>query len=296
MISYVRFSIPLAPVCMSVPPLNSLKQSIAYWCFNVCGDQWSLDRICEVANELGCGSVELLNTVDELKIVEKHGLTCALLGLDMAPDPPFVYGFNNSDHSPRLIRQTKAGIDAASDYGCPNMIVFTGFAAKDPTQPDGPQISLAAGAAQCVRGLSEIVAYAAEKNVTLVLEPLSTRDDSHPMKGHPGYQGNHVDYCVDIIKAVDSPHLKLLFDLYHTQVMDGDLIRRIRTHGHLFGHVHTAGAPGRGELDDTQEINFRPVMQALVDIGYPGFVGHEYIPTRDPYQSLQEAVALCGSV
>jgi hydroxypyruvate isomerase len=280
-----------------VPPHRSaLKQSIAYWCFNLMGDRWSLDRICEVAQELGCASVELVNSVDELKVIEKHGLTCALLGLDMAPDPPFVYGLNNPDHWPRVFRQTKAGIDAASDYGCPNMIAFTGYAARQPSDPRSPLISSEEGASNCIRGLQELVVYAAAKNVTLCLEPLSTRDNSHPMKGHPGYQGNHVDYCVDIIKSVDSPHLKLLFDIYHTQVMDGDLLRRIRSIGNLIGHVHTAGNPGRGELDDTQEIAFRPLMQALVDIGYRGYVGHEYIPTRDPYQSLQEAVALCGSV
>ncbi len=260
------------------------------------GDQWSLDRLCEVARELGCTSVELVTSRAELQVIEKHGLTCALLGLDMAPDPPFVYGLNNPDHWPRVFQQTKAGIDAASDYGCPNMIAFTGFAARDPGDPQSGLIPPEEGADNCVRGLRELAAYAATKNVTLCLEPLSTRDDSHPMKGHPGYQGNHLDYCVDIIKATASPHVKLLFDIYHTQVMDGDLLRRIRSCGDLIGHVHTAGNPGRGELDDTQEISFRPLMQALVDIGYAGFVGHEYIPTRDPYQSLQEAVALCGSV
>ncbi|GAB5561074.1 MAG: TIM barrel protein [Synoicihabitans sp.] len=281
---------------MPEPLPRSLKQSIAYWCFNVGGEQWSLDRLCEVANELKCASVELVESAEQLAVIQKHGLTCALLGLDMLPDPPFMFGFNNPDHWPRLFQQTKAGIDAASAYGCLNMIVFTGYAARDPRQPDGEQISLAEGAANCVRGLKEMVGYAADKNVTLVLEPLSTRDSSHPMKGHPGYQGDHIDYCVDIIKAVDSPTLKLLFDIYHTQVMDGDIIRRIHELGDLIGHVHTAGNPGRCELDDRQEIAFRPIMQALVDIGYQGYVGHEYIPTRAPYPALKEAVELCASV
>ena len=113
------------------------------------------------------------------------------------------------------------------------------------------------------------------------------------MKGHPGYQGNNTEYCIDIVKRVGSPRMKLLFDIYHVQIMDGDIIRRIHEHKDYIGHIHVAGNPGRGELDDKQEINFKPVMQALVDIGYQGYVGHEYIPTRNPMMGLREAVALC---
>jgi hydroxypyruvate isomerase len=113
------------------------------------------------------------------------------------------------------------------------------------------------------------------------------------MKGHPGYQGDHVDYCIDILKRVSSPRLKLLFDIYHVQIMDGDIIRRIRQLKEYIGHVHTAGNPGRGELDAKQEINFPPIMQALLEVRYPGYVGQEFIPTRDPMQGLREAVSLC---
>lgn len=275
---------------------NSLRQSLAYWCFNVAGEKWSLNQLCEVAKSLGCESVELVSSAEDLAVIRSHGLTCALLGLDMEPDPPFVHGFNNPDHWPRLFRQTKAGIDAAAKYCCPSMIAFTGFVARNPADPKSPLMSAEEGAANCIRGLKEIAPYAAARNVTLCLEPLNTRDHTHPMKGHPGYQGDHADYCVDILRAVDSPHVKLLFDVYHTAVMDGDLVRRIKQYGPLIGHVHTAGNPGRGELDDTQEINYLPVMQALVDIGYKGFVGHEYLPTRAPLASLREAVELCGSV
>ena len=272
---------------------GKLKQSIAYWCFNVAGEQWSLEKICEVAKELGCESVELLDKEEDLALVAKHGLTCALMGLDMGPNPPFTHGFNNPDHYPRLFAQTKKGIDLAAKYGCPNHIAFTGFSYRNPEDPSSGLISLEEGADNCVAGLKEIGAYAAEKGVNLVLEPLNTRDDTHPMKGHPGYQGEHVEYCVDILRRVDMPNVKLLFDFYHTQVMDGDLIRRTRAYADLIGHIHTAGNPGRGELDDKQEIAFRPLMETLAEIGYEGYVGHEYIPTRDPYQSLKEAVALC---
>jgi len=113
------------------------------------------------------------------------------------------------------------------------------------------------------------------------------------MKGHPGYQGDHTDYCIDLIKRVGSERMKLLFDIYHVQIMDGDVITRIRQYKDYIGHVHTAGNPGRGELDDKQEINYNPIMQALLEVGYTGFVGQEFIPTRDPMQGLKEAVALC---
>ena len=110
------------------------------------------------------------------------------------------------------------------------------------------------------------------------------------MKGHPGYQGDDVDYCADIIRKVGSPRVKLLFDIYHVQIMHGDIIRRIRQYGaDLIGHVHTAGVPGRGELDDTQEINYPPLMQALLDVGYSGYVGQEFIPTRGAMEGLREA-------
>jgi hydroxypyruvate isomerase len=113
------------------------------------------------------------------------------------------------------------------------------------------------------------------------------------MKGHPGYQGDHTDYCFDIIKRVGSPNLKLLFDIYHVQIMDGDIITRLRQHKELIGHVHTAGNPGRGELDETQEIYYPPIMKALLEIGYQGHVGQEFIPTRDPMEGLRQAVTLC---
>jgi hydroxypyruvate isomerase len=113
------------------------------------------------------------------------------------------------------------------------------------------------------------------------------------MKGHPGYQGDHTDYCIDMIKRVGSERLKLLFDVYHVQIMDGDVITRIRQYKDYIGHVHTAGNPGRGELDATQEINYPPIMQALVDAGYKGYVGQEFIPTRDPLAGLRQAVEVC---
>jgi hydroxypyruvate isomerase len=113
------------------------------------------------------------------------------------------------------------------------------------------------------------------------------------MRGHPGYQGDDLDYCAEIIRQVGSPRAKLLFDIYHVAIMNGDVIRRIRQYGDWIGHVHTAGVPGRGELDDHQEVHYPGVMRALVEIGYQGYVGQEFIPTRDPAEGLQQAVSLC---
>jgi hydroxypyruvate isomerase len=113
------------------------------------------------------------------------------------------------------------------------------------------------------------------------------------MKGHPGYQGDDLDYVADIVRRVGSPRMKLLFDIYHVQIMNGDVIRRIEQNKDIIGHIHTAGNPGRGELDDNQEIQYRPIMRKLVDIKYEGYVGQEFIPTRDPLAGLREAVRLC---
>ena len=124
-----------------------------------------------------------------------------------------------------------------------------------------------------------------------VEDGLGTGDDN---RGHPGYQGDHIDYCADIIRATGAPNVKLLCDIYHIQIMDGDLIRRIREYGPaLIGHIHTAGCPGRGELDDQQEIHYPALMRALVESGYKGYVGHEFIPTRDPREGLAQAIGVC---
>jgi hydroxypyruvate isomerase len=269
-----------------------IKQSIVQWCFELGGENWTLDQTCEVAKRLGVTSVELL-TADQLPTVIGHGLTCAIAQIDMRPDPPFLKGFNNPAFWPQVMETTRNTIDAAAAAGVPSVICFTGFSAVDPHNPGSRSMSREEGAENCVEGLKQIIGYAEEKGVNLCLEHLNTRDDSHPMKGHPGYQGDEVDYCIDIIKRVGSPRMKLLFDVYHAQIMEGDIIRRIREHGEYIGHVHTAGNPGRHELDDKQEINYRPIMQALLDVGYTGYVGQEFLPTRNPYDGLHEAITLC---
>lgn len=269
-----------------------IKQSLVHWPFELFGEKWNIEQICQVARQLGCPSVELVAAA-HYPVIKRHNLTCAICQIDLDPDPPFTKGFNNPVHWPRVLHATRKAIDDAATFGFPNVICFTGYSATDPDDPNSPHLSPEEGARNCVRGFKEIVGYAESKNVTLCLEMLNTRDDTHPMKGHPGYQGDRTEYCIDIIKQVGSPRLKLLFDVYHVQVMDGDVIRRIHQHKDHIGHVHTAGNPGRNELNDRQEINYRPVMQALLDIGYTGYVGQEYIPTCCPMDGLRQAVSLC---
>lgn len=261
----------------SPTPRNArIKQSLVQWCYD--GHWPDFDELCRVAVSLGVPSIEL-GDAKHWPTLKKYGLTCAIAG-----SHGFTTGFNNPDQWDACIAALKASIDRCVDFGCERVITFTGMANGIPKDE---------GAKNCVAGLKKIVGYAEQKNVTLCLEMLNSRDDSHPMKGHPGYQGDHTDYCIDIIKAVGSPQLKLLFDIYHVQIMDGDVIRRIRQHHDSIGHVHTAGNPGRAELDEKQEISYPAIMNALLEVGYDGYVAQEFIPTRDPLAGLQQAVTLC---
>jgi hydroxypyruvate isomerase len=257
-----------------------IKQSLVHWCY---APHFDVPKMIEVAKHLGCVSIELIEP-KYFPQLKEAGLTNAIGQIDMGADPPFRYGFNNPKHWPRVMKATRDAIDACAAYGYKSVICFTGY--SDGLAPD-------VGAENCVKGYKEIVGYAESKQVTLCLEMLNTRAGDHPMKGHPGYQGDHTDYCIDIIKRVGSPSLKLLFDVYHVQIMDGDIIRRIRQHKEYIGHVHTAGNPGRGELDDKQEIAYKPIMETLIEVGYPGYVGQEFIPTRDPLAGLEQAVKVC---
>jgi hydroxypyruvate isomerase len=268
-----------------------IKQALAYWCLNATDWKWDIHRICETAVRLGCASVEL--APPELwPVVAGYGLKNAL-ALNGMPDPVFAKGLNNPRYHEEVITRTKGIIDQCGESGVPNVIAFTGYRWLDADDPASGEIAKAEGADNTVRGIRELAQYAAPRNVTVVLEQLNTRDDSHPMKGHPGYQGDDIDYCADIIRRVDSAHAKLLFDVYHVAIMNGDVIRRLRQYAKWIGHIHVAGVPGRGELNGGQEVHYPGVMRALLDIGYEGYVGQEFIPTSDPDKGLAEAVAIC---
>jgi sugar phosphate isomerase/epimerase len=268
-----------------------IRQSIVFWCFNASGDKWDVQRQCQIAVALGCKSLELVEPSD-FPTLKKYGLVSAISPNGM-PGAPFAKGLNNLKYHDEVIACTRKTIDAVAEAKFPGVIAFTGYKWRNADDPQSGEIPLDEGAKNCVAGLKKLASYAEKKGVTVSLEMLNTRDSSHPMKGHPEYQGDHIDYVCDIARQVGSPRVKVLFDLYHVQIMDGDLIRRIRQHAEWIGHVHTAGNPDRAELDDRQEINFPACMKALLEVGYTGFVGHEFIPTRDPMQGLIEAVRLC---
>ena len=251
-----------------------INQSICQWCFS---KYWDVEKMCQVATQLGCKSIELI-APEHWSTLKRHGLVCAL-----ASSHGFVQGMNNPKYQAMCHARIRTIIDACAEYGFPNVITFTGFREDIPDD---------VGIQNCVRGYKQIVGYAEKKKVNLCLEMLNSRVEAN-MKGHPGYQGDHTDYCMDIIRQVGSPRMKLLFDIYHVQIMDGDIISRIRQYKDSIGHYHTAGNPGRRELDDQQEIFYKPIMEEIVRTGYTGYVGQEFVPTRDPLEGLSEAVRLC---
>ena len=253
---------------------GNINHSIVWWCYE---KYWDAEQMCGVANRLGVKSIELID-VQHWPTLKKHGLVCALHG-----SHGFEKGMNNPDYHAECTAKIKKSVDECEVFGFPTVITFTGF--REDIADD-------VGAKNCIAGLKNVIGYAEKKKVNLCIEMLNSRDATE-MKGHPGYQGDHMDYCMDIVKAVGSPRMTVLFDIYHVQIMDGDVIRRIRQYSEHIGHVHTAGCPGRNELDDTQEINFPPIIKELVKANYKGYVAHELIPTRDAFKGLTQAVKLC---
>jgi hydroxypyruvate isomerase len=280
-----------AQAAATVAEKGNINQSVVFWCFNAAGDKWDIEKTSQIAAGLGCKSVELVEPAD-WKTLEKYGLVCAIASNGM-PGAPFMKGFNNPLYHEEVITRTKKSIDDCSAAGFPSVIAFTGYKWRDAEDPSSGEISAEEGADNCIAGLKKIAPYAEKKGVTICLEHLNTRDDSHPMKGHPGYQGDDLDEVAAMLRRVGSKNVKLLFDIYHVQVMNGDLIRRLEQTKDIVGHVHTAGCPGRGELDANQEIHYPAVLRKLLEINYEGYVGQEFIPTRDPVAGLTEAVKLC---
>ena len=268
-----------------------VNHSVAFWCFNARGDKWSAEKVVDVTKALGGKSVELIGP-EHWALLKKNDLVCALASNGM-PGAPFMRGFNNKAFHDEIIDRTSKTIDRCAELKFPNVIAFVGYKFTNPDDPKSAAITTDDAFTNCVTGLKELAKVAEKKGVTVCLEHLNTRDDTDPMKGHPGYQGDDLDFVAKVIRKVGSPRVKLLFDIYHVQVMHGDLIRRIEQTKDIIGHVHTAGAPGRGELDAAQEINFAAVIEKLVKVGYAGHVGHEFIPTRDPLKGLQQAFAAC---
>ena len=271
-----------------------IHHSLVSWPFQVFGEKWNLDTVCRIARDTGCTSVELVDP-DGWPTLAKYGLNCAIAPNGM-PGEPFVKGLNNPDYHKEVIGRTRNVIEAAANAPVKvlSVIAFTGFKYRHPEDPSSDIISLEEGAKNTVAGLKELALLAEKYGMDIYLEQLNSRVPDDTNRGHPGYQGDNIDYCADIIRQVGSPRVKLLFDIYHVQIMNGDIISRIREYGtDLIGHIHTAGVPGRSEPGGNQEIQYAPIMQSLLDIGYKGYVGHEFIPTYDPQTGLREAVAIC---
>jgi len=258
------------------------------------GEKWELPDLCRHAKALGAKSVELVGP-DGWQTLAHAGLDCAIAPNGM-PGAPFVKGLNNPAYQAEVIETTRRTIEAAANAPCrvPAVIAFTGFKWRDVDNHDAGEIDPEEGANNTVEGLKKLAAIAEPLGIEIHVEHLNSRIAGDDFRGHPGYQGDHIDYCANIIRRVGSPKVKLLFDIFHVQIMDGDLISRIQEYGtDLIGHIHTAGVPGRIEIDARQENNYPAIMQALVDIGYKGYVGHEFIPTRNPLEGLREAIAIC---
>ena len=253
-----------------------IRQSVMGWCFK----PLTAVRLAALCRDIGIPAIEGISS-DDYPAVRELGIKISLVSSHGFANGPF----SRSNHR-ACLQKLRAAIDLAVEVGCPNVITFTGMREAG--------ISDKQGALNCIDCWKQVVGYAEDRKVHLCLEHLNSRDDSHPMKGHPGYFGDDVDLCVELIKQVGSPNMKLLFDIYHVQIMNGDVIRRIRQYRDVIGHYHTAGNPGRGELDDMQEINYPPIMRTILETGYTGYVAQEFIPTWDNKGgALRHAAMVC---
>src|SRR4029453_2535289 len=255
------------------------NQSVVHWFFK----PMSVEDLARGAAAIGLKSVEVAAPSD-WPILKQHGLTCAI-----ASSHGFVKGWNDKANWDFCTEKITAAVNAAADFGCPSVITFSGMRGDLPAGPEGDEV----GKRNFVEGIKRVLPLAEQKKVTLALEMLNSRVDVE-MKGHPGYQCCSVEWAVDVCNRVRSSRLKILFDIYHVQIMQGDVIVRLKKYKDYIAHYHTAGNPGRNEIDDTQEIHYPGIMRAIAETGYKGFVGQEFIPTwKDPAAALRHAARLC---
>ncbi|EDM27974.1 hypothetical protein LNTAR_01195 [Lentisphaera araneosa HTCC2155] len=258
------------------------KKSFCYWPYR---NIWSIDQMIEVANKLNCQGIELVDPKHWQKLKDA-GLECSL-----STSHPFTKGMNHINFHDANIAKLKERIDLCKKFGFPSVITFVGY--HDSSPNGGGKVSPKDGIKNCIKAYEKILPYAEKQGITIQMEILNSRV-TEKMKGHPGFAGDTVEYCGEIIRHFNSDNFKLLFDIYHVQVMQGDLITRINNNIDIIGHIHTAGCPGRNELNDQQEINYPAVIKALKDNMYKGYVTHEFLPTTDPYKGLQQAFEVCS--
>jgi hydroxypyruvate isomerase len=253
-----------------------IKQSIMGWTFN----PMPTPELAKLCKEVGLVAMEGIAT-KHYPMIKNLGLDISLVG---------SHGFKKGPVDPanhaECIEKITQSIELCAAAGYERVITFTGMKAEGIDDEQAEE--------NCIACWKKVLPIAEKNKITLCLEHLNSRDDSHPMKGHPGYFGDDVDHCVKMINRIGSSFFKLLFDVYHVQVMNGDVIRRINEYQEVIGHYHTAGNPGRAELDDKQEINYPGVMNAIVNTGYDGYVAQEFIPTwKDKALALRHAAEVC---
>ncbi len=249
---------------------GNIRHSVSQWCYG----SIPLDEFAAACKKMGLESIELLSE-DQWPIVKKHGLTCAV---GYATDYGIPKGFNRIENHEKLIADFEAKIPKASVAGVPNLICFSGNR-EGQTDSDG--------LINCAKGLRKLMPLAEKHGVTIVMELLNSY-------GHADYQCDKSSWGAALVEMVGSERFKLLFDIYHMQIMEGNIIENIRKYHPYIGHYHTGGVPGRNELDETQELYYPAIMKAILATGYKGFVGQEFIPTwDDKLKSLRASVEIC---
>jgi len=250
-----------------------INQSLVTWNFR----PLTIPELAKLAVKFGAKSIELVGP-DHWPMLKELGLKCALAG-----SHGFAKGFAQPDQHAECLKVLEQRIEQCAAQGVPSVITFSGFR-KGLTIDDATKNTIA--------GLKKIAPIAEKHKVTVALEMLNSKVNVE-MKGHPDYFCDDMDLSIRILQAVGSPYVKVLFDIYHVQIMHGDVITRLRQYKDFIAHYHTAGNPGRNEIDATQEINYPPIMRAIAETKYAGFVGQEFIPVREHVKSINEAVKLC---
>jgi len=260
---------------------NAGNKKISAQSFNHSVCKWpypnkSLEEMCEKAKELGIASVELLDPKDFL-FLRKYGLTCAMANGSRLHIPK---GFNDPAHHAQLWKDYEELIPKAADAGLPNIICFSG---------NRNGISEELGLENCAKGLDKLAKLAEKYQITICMELLNSKVD------HADYQCDHTEWGVKLCEKLGSARFKLLYDIYHMQIMEGDIIATIRKHAKYIGHYHTGGVPDRNEIDETQELNYKAIMDAITATGFTGYVAQEFIPkNEDVFASLKKAIEICS--
>ena len=254
-----------------------IKQGVTRGVF---GRGASLEDSCREASRLGIKGFDLIGPSD-WPLLKKYGLVPSMYpGGPAGPGGTIPVALNRKENHEKIIAAMHAAIDEAAANGVPNIITFSGNR-NGMADPEG--------ADNCVAALNQMKGHAEDKQITICMEYLNSTVN------HKDYMFDHIAWGVDVMKRVNSPRIKILYDIYHAQIMDGDIVRNIRDHFQWIGHFHTGGNPGRHEIDDTNELNYRFIMQAIADLGFAGFVSHEYSPSQgnDPIATLEKAIQIC---